>query len=42
MTSGPVLVLALERDEAVSYLRTVVGSTDPAEADPGTIRALHA
>lgn len=42
MTSGPVLVLALERDEAVSYLRTVIGSTDPAEADPGTIRALHA
>ena len=42
MTSGPVLVFALERDEAVSYLRTVIGSTDPAEADPGTIRALYA
>jgi len=42
MTSGPVLVLALERDEAVPYLRTVIGSTDPAEAAPGTIRALYA
>ncbi len=42
MTSGPVLALALERDDAVSHLRAVIGATDPAEADPGTIRALYA
>ncbi|MGD2216784.1 MAG: nucleoside-diphosphate kinase [Gemmatimonadales bacterium] len=42
MTSGPVLALALERDEAVAQLRKVIGATDPAEAEPGTIRALYA
>lgn len=42
MTSGPVLALALEREEAVERLREVIGSTDPAEADPGTVRALYA
>jgi len=42
MTSGPVLVLALEREEAVSHLRAVIGATDPAEAEPGTVRALYA
>ena len=40
MTSGPVWPLALERDDAVSYLRQVMGATNPADADPGTIRAL--
>ncbi len=42
MTSGPVLALALERENAVAHLRTVIGATDPAEAEPGTIRALYA
>ena len=42
MTSGPVLVLALEREDAVAHLRRVIGATDPAEAEPGTIRALYA
>ncbi|UCF19566.1 MAG: nucleoside-diphosphate kinase [Gemmatimonadota bacterium] len=42
MTSGPVLVLALERDDAVARLRAVIGATDPAEAEAGTIRALYA
>ncbi len=42
MTSGPILVLALERESAVSHLREVIGATDPAEAAPGTIRALYA
>ena len=42
MSSGPILVLALEREDAVPLLREVIGSTDPAEADPGTIRAEHA
>jgi nucleoside-diphosphate kinase len=42
MTSGPILALALERDDAVAHLREVIGATDPAEAAPGTVRALHA
>jgi nucleoside-diphosphate kinase len=42
MTSGPCLPIALERDDAVSQLRSVIGATDPAEAAPGTIRKLFA
>ncbi|HEX2250001.1 MAG TPA: nucleoside-diphosphate kinase [Gemmatimonadales bacterium] len=42
MTSGPCLPLALERQDAVPHLRTVIGATDPAEAAPGTIRKLFA
>jgi nucleoside-diphosphate kinase len=42
MTSGPCLPLALEREDAVTALRTVIGATDPAEAAPGTIRKLYA
>jgi nucleoside-diphosphate kinase len=42
MTSGPALAMALERDDAVSHLRTVIGATDPAEARPGTVRRLYA
>lgn len=42
MTSGPVLVVALEREDAVDHLRRVIGATDPKEAEPGTIRALYA
>jgi nucleoside-diphosphate kinase len=38
MTSGPVYVAALERDGAVAHLRKVMGATDPAKADSGTIR----
>ena len=38
MTSGPVFVAALERDNAVAHLRKVMGATDPAKADKGTIR----
>ena len=38
MTSGPVYVAALERDNAVAQLRKVMGATDPAKADEGTIR----
>ena len=40
MTSGPIVALALERDNAVGHLREVIGATDPREADEGTIRAL--
>jgi len=42
MTSGPALALALERDDAVTRLRDVIGATDPAEAKPGTVRKLYA
>jgi nucleoside-diphosphate kinase len=42
MTSGPALALALERDNAVAYLREVIGATDPAAAQPGTVRKLYA
>jgi nucleoside-diphosphate kinase len=39
MTSGPVYVAALERENAVPHLRKVMGATDPKRADAGTIRA---
>ncbi len=42
MTSGPCLALALEREDAVPHLRRVIGATDPAEAEAGTVRALYA
>lgn len=42
MTSGPVVPVLLERDDAVATLRRVIGATDPAEAEEGTIRALFA
>ena len=42
MTSGPCLPIALEREDAVAALRTVIGATDPAEASPGTVRKLYA
>lgn len=42
MTSGPCIPMALERQDAVAQLRNVIGATDPAEADAGTIRKLYA
>ena len=39
MTSGPVLVSALSGDEAVAKHRDLMGATNPADADAGTIRA---
>jgi nucleoside-diphosphate kinase len=38
MTSGPVWVLAVEREDAIEYLRKVMGATDSLKAAPGTIR----
>jgi nucleoside-diphosphate kinase len=38
MTSGPVYVAVLERENAVAHWRSVLGATDPAKADAGTIR----
>lgn len=42
MTEGPVIVMALERADAVSKLREVMGATNPANADEGTIRKRFA
>lgn len=42
MTAGPALALALERSDAVSRLREVIGATDPADAAAGTVRQLYA
>ncbi len=42
MTSGPVIPLLLERDNAVLQLRETIGATDPAEAAEGTIRQRFA
>jgi nucleoside-diphosphate kinase len=41
MTRSPVVVAVLERDNAVAQYRTVMGATDPAKADAGTIRKLY-
>lgn len=41
MTSGPVVPVALERDNAVAYLREVMGATDSKKAAAGTVRALY-
>lgn len=38
MSSGPCLPMALEKENAVTAFRNLIGATDPAEADPGTIR----
>jgi nucleoside-diphosphate kinase len=42
MTSGPILVAVLEKSNAVEDYRKLIGSTDPARAEPGTIRKLFA
>lgn len=42
MTSGPIIAAILEKDNAVADFRTLIGSTDPAEAAEGTIRKRYA
>ena len=42
MTEGPVIVLALEREDAIAKLREVMGATNPANAAEGTIRKQFA
>ena len=42
MTSGPCIPVLLEKENAVPALREAIGATDPAEAAPGTVRALFA
>ena len=39
MTSGPVMVQALQGDDAIAKNREIMGATNPADAGPGTIRA---
>lgn len=42
MSSGPCVPMILEKPNAVEDFRTVIGATNPAEADEGTIRADYA
>ena len=42
MTSGPVVVQVLEGESAIKANRDIMGATNPADADPGTIRADYA
>jgi len=42
MTSGPVVLMALEGENAIAKNREIMGATDPAQADAGTIRKLFA
>ncbi|HKT35080.1 MAG TPA: nucleoside-diphosphate kinase [Nitrospira sp.] len=41
MSSGPSVVLVLQGDNAIKKNRDIMGATDPAKADKGTIRAVH-
>lgn len=41
MSSGSIVVLVLAGDHAIKRHRDLMGATDPAKADPGTIRAAH-
>jgi nucleoside-diphosphate kinase len=42
MSSGPIVAMILEKDNAVADFRNLIGATDPSKAAPGTIRALFA
>lgn len=42
MSSGPIVAAILEKNNAVEDFRKLIGATDPAKAEPGTIRALYA
>lgn len=41
MTSGPVVPIALEKENAVEEFRKLIGATDPLKADEGTIRKIY-
>jgi len=41
MSSGPVVLMVLEAENAIKRWREVMGATDPAQAKPGTIRHAH-
>ncbi|MBQ9396804.1 MAG: nucleoside-diphosphate kinase [Proteobacteria bacterium] len=42
MTSGPVIVICLEGDDAIARYRKLMGTTDPATAEEGTLRKMFA
>lgn len=42
MSRGPIVAAILEKDNAVEDFRKLIGATNPANAEPGTIRALYA
>ena len=42
MSSGPIFPMVLEKDNAIADLRKLMGATDPAKADEGTIRKMFA
>jgi nucleoside-diphosphate kinase len=42
MSSGPVVVMILRHENAVNEFRKLIGATDPAKAEPGTIRKIFA
>ena len=42
MSSGPIIAAILEKENAIADFRKLIGATNPAEAAPGTIRALYA
>ncbi|MFC2186922.1 nucleoside-diphosphate kinase [Peijinzhouia sedimentorum] len=42
MSSGPIVAMILEKDNAVADFRALIGATDPAKAEKGTIRNLFA
>jgi nucleoside-diphosphate kinase len=42
MTRGPIVAAVLEKENAVSDFRTLIGSTNPSEAAEGTLRKLYA
>jgi nucleoside-diphosphate kinase len=42
MSSGPVVAILLEKENAIADFRELIGATNPANAAPGTIRALYA
>ena len=42
MSSGPITAAILEKENAVAEFRTLIGSTNPAEAAEGTVRKLYA
>ena len=42
MSSGPIVPMVVEGDDAIARVRAIMGATDPAKAAPGTIRKDHA
>lgn len=41
MSSGPIVAAIIEKEDAVTEYRKLIGSTDPAKADEGTVRKLY-